>query len=651
MVSKPIAAPSKFRFGEDFELDVRAFALCSAGIPLKLKPIAMELLLLLVERRGELITREQIVERIWGKGVFLDTDNSINGAISKIRQVLRDDAEKPRYVQTVSGRGYRFIAPVLEAGALSTPEVAVSQPSPRAERSIGREGSRDRILQPRVFRRRFLPLLGILVVLVVLGAYWHWSRSRSQEPVPSGARLMLAVLPFENLTGDAGQDYFSDGMTEEMITQLGNLDAAHLGVIARTSVMHYKHSQEPLDQIGDELGVQYVLEGSVRRDSDRVRITAQLIQLKDQSHLWARQYDRELSHLLALQGEIAHEISGEIQTALGTEKAIPPPIRQSLSPHSYEAYDLYLRGQYFWNKRTIEGFERAIDYYQLAIAKEPNYARAYAGLADSYSLLTGYSMAPPSEYMPRARAAALRALELDESLPEAHTALALIVQNYDYDWQTAEKEFRRAIELNPNYATAHHWCAEHLMWRGRFDDALRESERARQLDPLSLIIATDNGAVLYYSRQYDGAIEKLRAVRELDPSFPRAHGLLVWAYEQKGMFADALADLDERRPVDPNSPWIWSDLAYIYGRTGQQAQARLALGKLEQLNRRQHLDASPTLRAQIGMGNKDQAFAYLEKAYSQHSSTMTTLKVDPLYDPLRGDPRFQDLLRLVGLAR
>jgi len=259
-------------------------------------------------------------------------------------------------------------------------------------------------------------------------------------------------------------------------------------------------------------------------------------------------------------------------------------------------------------------------------------------------------MAPPSEYMPKARAAALRALELNEGLPEAHTALALIVQNYDYDWQAAEKEFRRAIELNPNYATAHHWYAEHLMWRGRFDEALRESERAHQLDPLSLIIATDNGAILYYSRQYDRAIEKLRAVRELDPSFPRAPGLIVQAYEQKGMFAAALADLEKLRPVYL-APGIWSELAYIYGRTGQQAQARLALAKLEQLNRRQHLDPFPILRAHIGMGNRDQAFAYLEKTYSQHSNAPTALKVDPMYDPLRSDPRFQDLLRRVGLAQ
>jgi TolB-like protein/DNA-binding winged helix-turn-helix (wHTH) protein/Tfp pilus assembly protein PilF len=610
----------------------------------------MELLLLLVEQRGQIVTRDQIIERVWGKDVFLDTDNSINAAIRKVRQVLKDDPQQPRFVQTITGRGYRFIAPVLDGGGTSPVEAAASQQLVAEEEFVSKAISGDHLSQARASRFPGV-LLGVSVVLIIaLGAYFQWSRSHAR-PQPSSGRLMLAVLPFENLTGDASQDYFSDGMTEEMITELGSLNPEHLGVIARTSVMFYKRNPKPLDQVGRELGVQYVLEGSVRRSADQVRVTAQLIRVQDQTHLWAQQYDRELKDVLKLQSGIAGEVSQEIQTALGNPNATRPVSRPFLSPREVEAYELYLKGQYFWNKRTIEGFERAIDYYQQAIAKDPNYARAYAGIADSYSLIAVYSAAPPSEYMPKARAAALRALELDRGLPEAHTALALIVQNYDYDWQTAEKEFRHAIELNPNYATAHQWYAEHLMWRGRFDEALRESERARQLDPLSLIIATDNGAILYFSRQYDRAIEKLRTVRELDPSFPRAPGLLVLAYEQEGMFADALADLEKWRSLhQPNSPRNWSELAYIYGRTGQQAQARLALAKLEQLSRRQHLDPGGLLRAHIGMGNKELAFVWLEKAYAQHSPAMTTLKVDPIYDPLRSDPRFQDLLRRVGLA-
>ena len=347
-------------------------------------------------------------------------------------------------------------------------------------------------------------------VLVVAGlaAWIVWVRVGKPQSV--AGQVMLAVLPFQNLTGDAGQDYFSDGLTEEMITQVGNLDPQHLGVIGRTSVMHYKNSQTALNQIGRELGVQYMLEGSVRRDSNHVRITAQLIQTKDQAHVWARQYDRELTGLLSLQAEIAQEITDEIQFTLGDHK--PTNARAALSPKDFQAYDLYLKGQYFFNKRTAADLEQAISYFLKATGKDANYARAYAGLASSYALLATYRTEAKPEFMSRARVAAVSALQIDETLPEAHTALALIVQNHDWDWQTAEKEFRRAIELNPNYATAHHWYAEHLMWRGRFDEALQESERARQLDPLALIIAADNGAILYFARKYDAAIEKWRSV-------------------------------------------------------------------------------------------------------------------------------------------
>ena len=626
------------RLGEDFELDFGAYKLRRSGRVLKLERIPMEVLFFLVEQRGNLVTREQIVERIWGSNVFLDTDNSINGAIRKLRRVLKDDPEQPRFIQTVTGKGYRFIASVVatDVPVLSTESKSVA-PTPK----IQTRKSTSR-------RRRASAGIGVLFLIALSVAYFRWSPSLYRAPRPSG-RVLLAVLPFENLTGDAGQDYFSDGMTEEMITQLGNLDAQHLGVIARTSVMHYKNSRQPLDRIGRELGVQYVLEGSIRRDSDKVRITAQLIQLKDQTHLWARQYDRNLSHLLALQGEIAHEISGEIEIALG-DKANIRPARQSVSPQNYEAYDLYLKGQYFWNKRTVEGFSRAIDYFQQAIAKDPTYARAYAGLADSYALIGGYGGLPQTEFEPKARAAALRAVEIDDGLPEAHTALALIVQNYDWDWQTAEKEFRRAIELNPNYATAHHWYAEHLMWLGRFDEALQENERARQLDPLSLIIACDNGAILYYSRQYDLAIERYRAVREMDSNFSKA-GMIRRAYAQKGMFADVLPEIEKERRMYGDAPWSFSERAYIYGRIGQQVQARWELERLEEWNRRQPVDPALFVDAYVGMGKKDEAFVWLERAYAQHSNALVSLKVNPMYDPLRSDPRFQDMLRRVGLTR
>ena len=641
----PFAVSVPIRFGDDFELDLRSQKLCRAGRVLKLERIPTEILLLLIEKNGELVTRDQIIQRVWGEGVFLDTDNSINGAIRKIRQVLKDDSESPRFVQTVTGRGYRFIAPIVQPGPPDRQDVPVGR---TAAADSAPDGALEPRPGPRVVHWQLAGVIGIAVVLIAgLGAYLYSLRSRALvQGTP--VRRMLAVLPFENLTGDPEQEYFSDGLTEEMISQLGNLDPSHLGVIARTSVMHYKHSDEPLDRIGRELGVQYALEGSVRRDSNKVRITAQLIQIKDQSHIWARQYDRDLSNLLALQAEIAQEIGDEIQLTLGEHRRIDAARQSSMSPQAYEAYDLYLKGRFFWNKRAA-GFQQAIDYFQQAIAKDPNYARAYTGLADSYALLGGYTLTPQIELMPKARAAALKALELDPELSEAHTSLALITENFDYDWETAEKEFHRAIELNPNYATAHHWYAEFLSQQGRFPEALAESERARELDPLSLIIAADRGVILLYARQYDASIAQFRAVKEMEPGFPRA-GMVVAPYVEKQQYADALAELKEWADFRGESEWTWAWRAFVYGRSGQSAQARLALAKVKQFYDHGHHSPDAMLWALVGMGNRDEAFVWFEKAYADHSNALTSLKVNPGFDGLRSDPRFQNLMRRVRLA-
>jgi TolB-like protein/Tfp pilus assembly protein PilF len=498
--------------------------------------------------------------------------------------------------------------------------------------------------------------MSILATAIVLiagwGVYHQWFEFQVR-PFPSGGRVMLAVLPFENFTGDAGQEYFSDGLTEEMISQLGDLDPAHLGVIARTSVMHYKHSQESIPQIGKDLGVQYVIEGSVRRDSERVRITAQLIQVKDQSHLWAREYDRDLGHLLELQGEIAREVANEIEFSLSGHRPIEAAretAAPALEPKSYEAYDLYLKGRYFWNKRTEEGFRQAADYFQQVIDKDPNYGRAYAGLADTFTLMSTWYIGPQSELMPKARTAALRALQLDESLAEAHASLALIKENYDYDWPGSEKEFRRAIQLGPQYATAHQWYAESLSWQGRFQEAFAESEQARRLDPLSLIIATDYGSILYYSRQYDSALKQCRSVLELDPNFRHARGLMIPSYSQLGKYNEALNEIN-RWAAGEQSPWVWASRAAVYSRLGRAEEARREVAKIERLPA-SRADRTPTLLiAYAGTGQKERAIELLQRAYSEHSNAVVQIKVDPMYDSIRDDPRFKDLLRRIGLEQ
>jgi len=610
---------------------------CNSSL-VPLPPKAAEILLVLLSRGGEIVSKDELMHAVWPDS-FVEESN-LTQNIFLLRKALGETAQQSSYIITIPGKGYRLAAEVREVDRRS----AASGAEAAEEAPASTEGVAGKLQIAGRVRWLWLSLGGLILVVGALAMFWP---GRSPRPQAPAGRVMLAVLPFENLTGDVKQEYFSDGMTEEMIAQLGDLDPRHLGVIARTSVMHYKGGKAPLDQIGRELRVQYALEGSVRRDADRVRITAQLIQLKDQSHLWARSYDRELSNTLALQSEIAQDIAREIQRSLGEDKFFIPAEPSQHSPTSYAAYDFYLKGRYFWNKRTPESFLQAIGYFQHAIAEDPGYARAYAGLADCYVLLPAFSEIPPGESMQKARAAARKALQLDDGLAEAHTSLALITENYDWDWQTAGKEYRRAIELNPNYATAHQWYAEYLTWLGRFDQAFRESDRARELDPLSLIIAADDAVMLYYSRQYDRAETRFRAVLEMDPRFSRAHRVRD-LYVEKGQFNDALADLDRDKPANP-MPWYWSERAYILGRAGRTAEAREALAALERLNRQRSVDPSEIAWAYAGMRDVDHTLLYLNEAYARRSNAITALKVEPAYDFLRNDARFRELVHKVGL--
>jgi TolB-like protein/DNA-binding winged helix-turn-helix (wHTH) protein/Flp pilus assembly protein TadD len=635
---------SLYRFGE-FSLDAQSRALRRGEASVPLTPKAFDVLLVLIQNAGRIVTKDELMKAVWADS-FVEESN-LTQTVFMVRKALDDPTDR-RHILTVQGQGYRFLLPVTEAARdgseLDAREMEAPAPAPEAG---GVPETRLPAGRTRDWRFGVIALAAVAVILIAATAIWIWRSPRGARE--QQGRFMLAVLPFENFTGDAGQDYFSDGLTEEMISQLGNLDPAHLGVIARTSVMHYKHSQESIPEIGRDLGVQYVIEGSVRRDSQRVSITAQLIQVKDQSHLWARQYDRDLGHLLELQAEIAREVANEIEFSLNGQRPVEAA-RQAPGTQSYEAYDLYLKGRYFWNKRTGEGFRQAADYFQQAIDKDPNYGRAYAGLADTFGLMSTWYWGPQNELMPKARAAALRALELDEHLAEAHASLALIKENYDYDWLGAEKEFRRAIQLDPQYATAHQWYAESLSWQGRFDEAFAESERARQLDPLSPIIASDHATILYYSRQYENALQQCRSVLELDPNFEHARDLMIGSLTQLGRYDEAIG-LINRPPESDENPWSWAKKANVYGRSGQTEEARRALVKAEQFS-----DSGPArglilLIAYSGTGQKDRVIELLQKAYAEHSSAVVPIKVDPMYDPFRSDPRFEDLLRRVGLER
>jgi len=630
------------------------------------RPQPFQVLEVLLERRGDVVTREELRERLWQADTFVDFEHGLNTAIKELRAVLSDSATEPRYIETMPKVGYRIIVEVDAGDTPSAPktviEIGETAPPIRDFVWSGESGwagvAREKAeAKPRSNLGGWIMGVAVAALLIAgAGIGVKWLRAREATKLEAmklaaakNTKIMLAVLPFQNLTGDAGQEYFSDGLTEEMIAQLGLMDPEHIGVIARTSVMHYKSTQENAEQIGHELGVQYVLEGSVRRDAERVRITAQLIRTGDQTRLWTKEFDRELQSLLAVQSEIALETADEIQQTLGTKKSGAPRPGLALSREGYEAYDQYLKGLYFLNKRTLPGFEQAVACFRAAIRKNPQSAPAYAGLANTYTLLSGYSLSPASKYMPQARAAALRALELDDNLPEAHTAMALIVQNYDWDWQTAEKEFKRSIELNPNYATAHHWYAEHLGFRGRFEEAFRESDEAKRLDPLSLIIAADRGVLLYFARDYDRAIEQFRAVQEMDPDFSHGH-MIGFVYAEKRMYPEALADIESGRRVAGTGAWYWSSKARVYGQSGNEAEARRALEELEKMNKEHPVDPGAIAWAHLGMGHLEEALRWLEKAYEQHSNAMTMLKVEPIYDPVRNEAKFQELLRRVGLG-
>jgi TolB-like protein/DNA-binding winged helix-turn-helix (wHTH) protein/Tfp pilus assembly protein PilF len=634
-----------YRFGE-FVLDPQTRVLRRGAEPVALTPKALEVLLLLVRNAGRIVTKDELMQTVWPDS-FVEESN-LTQTIFMVRKALEETSDR-RYILTIQGQGYRFLAPVTEA-ANHRSEIE----APESTRDSGSAAENQMLSSPRRSKSWKLAVISLSVAvpaLILTIAVWigHWRRTAAE---PSG-KIMLAVLPFENFTGDPGEDYFSDGLTEEMISQLGNLDPAHLGVIARTSVMHYKLSHESISQIGQALGVQYVVEGSVRRDSQRVRITAQLIQVKDQSHLWAREYDRDLGHLLDLQAEIGREVANEIQLSLRGRLPIESARQNdalALRANSYEAYDLYLKGRYFWNKRTPEGFRQAANYFQQAIDKDPNYGRAYAGLADTFSLMSTWYVGPQSELMPKARSAALRALELDERLAEAHASLALIKENYEYDWAESEKEFRRAIQLDPQYATAHQWYAEFLSWQGRFDEAFSESEQARQLDPLSLIIASDRAAILYYSRQYEEAVKQCQSVLELDPNFDHARYWMIPSYLQLGRYDKAIEVINhsEERKEDP---WMLAWEAATYGKSGHAEDSRQALAKLEQVPISRAERTAALLLAYSGTGQKERLLNLLEKAYAERSNAVVQIKVEPMYDPIRSEPRFEELLGRVGLRQ
>jgi len=628
----------RFHFGV-FDLDLRAGELRKHGQRIRLQEQPFQVLAMLVQNPGEVVTREDLQKRLWSADTFVDFDHGLNKAINKIREALSDSAESPRFVETVARRGYRFLAEVKIADAISPPASQTAAPPPAAAQAVPRADSAEPLPTARSpFAWKLATL--VLILLIASLAIWKlytWSR-------PSPTIHSLAVLPLESLSNDASQDYFADGMTDELISDLGQISA--LRVISRTSVMAYKRARKPLPQIARELNVDAVVEGTVLRSGDRVRITAQLIEASSDKHLWSQSYEGELRDTLALQNQVAKAIADAIRINLNPQEQAALKNVRVVNP---EAYESYLKGRYFWNKRTADGLKVALAYFNQAVDEDPKYAQAYSGLADTYALLGDwqYAVMTPKQAFPKAKAAAIKALELDNTLGEAHNSLAFCLDGFDWDFESAGKEFRRAIELNPGYATAHHWYAWHLSLLGRYDEAIAEMKTAQSLDPLSLIINADLAELLVLAHSYDESMRQSRKTIEMDPNFALAHTQLAQAFLQKHMNAEAIAELQKAVQLSAGGPACISNLARAYVASGKPGEARDLLAELKKRSAPDYSDASDIAVIYAALGDSNQAMHWIEIGYEQRFNPGVLLR--PGFDPLRKDPRFADLVRRIGL--
>ena len=640
----------------DFELDVAAYELRRNGHRVRLERQPMDLLVVLVARRGQLVSRSEIVDTLWGKDVFVDVENGVNTAIRKLRQALRDSPDAPTFVETVPGKGYRFIAPVeVLPDAASSPRAAAPPPAvvvgvETVPTGAGTAGAPVVDPQPVAGERAAgrnanlrLALGAVVTVAALAGVVlWGWKR-----PADSGTRLTVAVLPFDNLNRDAATDYLANGLTEDTIVSLGRIDPERVSVIGRTSTLVYKSTTKSLAQIGQELGADYLVESSLRAENSRLRITARLIRGRDQVQIWSDSFDRNGSSILGLQREISSAIAEQVRTRLSPERQRALAQRHT---QNAEAYDLFLRGRNFLDQRTPEAMQLAIESFQRATVSDPAYSLAWANLAMAYGSSPFNSDVDPRLVAPRAREAALRAIAANADLAEAQHALGHLNWAFEWDWPAAEAAFRRAIALDPSYSLVHVVLAHLLSQSGRHADAEPFMRRARELDPLNPLSYALSSQVAFQARDFGAALQHANRAIALDQEFWIGHQMRGQALEESGDHDLALKALATAARLSSQNSKPISLTGYILGRSGHTADARDVLGALELASRQRYVPPYALALVHAGLGDADAVFDWLGRAYAARDVHLMFLTVDVKWDRYRADPRFRDLLARCGFA-
>ena len=627
---EPSRHTSVVRFGT-YEIALHSGELRKAGVRIRVQQQPLRLLEILLEHPGEVVTREELRSRIWPNENFGDFDQAVNVAIAKLRGALGDSADNPRYIETLPRRGYRFIADVavvnrpidkmefVHAGASSGKE-------DRAPLEVAGKAAPKRLPWQHAWKT-----LGLALVLLILIVWIFRWRSRPPGNVLSSSSVRsLAVLPLENLSSNS-EDYFADGMTDELITDLAQISA--LRVISRTSVMPYKGVRKPLPQIARELNVDAVVEGTVLHSGKQVRITAQLIRAPADKHLWAQSYEGDVSDTLALQKKVARAIVEQIRIKLTPQE---DAVLENVKVVNPEAYENYLKGRYFWNKRTADGLKKASYYFNRAIEGDPNYSLPYTGLADIHQL---------SDHPQLAREEVQKALDLDDQLPEAHNSLARLLYLFNRDWEGADREFKRALELDHNYAPAHHWYSMYLAVEGRKEQALAEAQKASELDPLSPVVGANLAKILQEAGQNDKAIEQAKKTLDLEPDSAVTHAVLGVVYQDKRMYAEAITEYKRALQLGGPPGEVRGLLGYAYAVSGNRTDAEKIIAELKALWPR-HTHAALDLAVVFsGLGNKENALYWLEKAQEMHVSDLIGIRQDSHFVEVRSDPRFQALVQ------